>query len=122
MREAQVLPPELNHYTGRQRAMLEVIYERGGATAKEIYTELSDPPPCIHGLRTLLNRLISKGIITKRRSGRHSELVYVPRIADTSLKERAFQAIARQYFEGSTESALQALNSLAEEEQGEGLQ
>jgi predicted transcriptional regulator len=93
--------------------MMQVIYSRGGATVAEIRALISDPPPELAGLRTLLRRMADKGLIKTRRSGRHSELVYLPAASSRDVQLRAFDRLAKEHFRGSTHLAASMLSRLA---------
>lgn len=113
MRVSRSLPTELEMLGSRQRELIRVVYARGGATVREIHERIPDPPRSICGLRTLLNRMVRKGLLRTRRSGRHSELVYLPAASDSDVRLRAFDRIAKEYFRGSKYRAAEALDKLA---------
>lgn len=110
------LPFELDALAARQRDMIRVINITGGATIREIHARIPDPPPSICGLRTQLNRLVTRKLLRKRRSGRHSEILYLPAKSSGSAQRGAFERIAEDYFDGSTDSAVHELMKLAAEE------
>jgi hypothetical protein len=57
--------------------------------------------------------MVRKGLLRTRRSGRHSELVYLPAASDSDVRLRAFDRIAKEYFRGSKYRAAEALDKLA---------
>ena len=69
----------------------------GGATLREVHSAIPDPPASIYGIRTLLSRLVRKGLLRTRRSGRHSELLYVAVSERSDVKLQAFDRIAREH-------------------------
>jgi len=107
------LPAEFETLGARQRELVRIVYARGGATVREIHVMIPDPPRSMCGLRTLLNRMVRKGLLRTRRSGRHSELIYLPGATDMEVRLRAFDRIAKEYFRGSKYRAADALDKLA---------
>ncbi len=107
------LPAGFEPLGQRQRDLIRIVYGRGGATVREIHARIPDPPPTLCGIRTLLNRMVRKGLLRTRRSGRHSELVYLPALTDSDVRLRAFDRIAKEYFRGSKYRAADALDRLA---------
>lgn len=105
--------PDLERLSPRQRAMVEVIYTSAGATLREIHERIPDSPPSICGLRTQLNRLVRRGILTSRRSGHHSEVIYLPVGSWPELQRRALERIAAEQFHGSLKDAVHELMRLA---------
>jgi BlaI family penicillinase repressor len=115
-RVATLLPAEFDHLGSRQCDLMRAIYETGGATAREVHARIPDPPSSICGVRTLLNRLARRGLLRTRRSGRHSEMLYLPAVVNPEVQLRAFDRIVREYFRGSKARAVDALERLAANE------
>jgi predicted transcriptional regulator len=109
------LPDDLEGMHPRQRELLRVIYASGGATVREVHRRIPHPPSSICGVRTLLNRLVRKGFLRSRRSGRHSEVIYLPAHQDPDVWLRAFDRLARDHFGGSRTRAIASLSRLAAE-------
>ena len=107
------LPMEFEALGERQRELVQIVYMHGGATVREIHSRIPDPPPSPCGIRTLLNRMVRKGLLRARPSGRHSELLYLPVASNSDVRLRAFDHIARKYFRGSKSRAAEALQRLA---------
>jgi predicted transcriptional regulator len=103
----------LDDLAPRQREMARVIYARGGATVREIHALIPDPPESICGLRTLLNRMVLRGVLRKRSSGRHSEICYVLADPTPEVYFKAFNRIAIDHFGGSRTRAFGVLVRLA---------
>jgi len=112
------LPAELDLPPSRQRDLLLVIYASGGATLREIHARIEDPPPSHYGLRTLANRLIRRGLLKSRRSGRHSEVIYLINSDNPEVVMRTFNRVAKDHFGGSRSRAFQALLSIAQTSAG----
>jgi len=105
------LPPQVRDLHPRMREIATVVYLSGGATAKEVQERLDDPPT-IYGVRTLLNRLVRKGILSSRPSGRHTEVLYLPTIVKSELRHVALEQFLKRNFDGSVATALQTISRL----------
>lgn len=113
MRRTARVPADFSNFAPRQREILSVIYNLGGATAREIHKAIPDPPPSVCGIRTLLNRMIRKGHVKTRRSGRHNEIVYLIARSTDDVQLKAFRRVADEYFGGSKKRALATLLQIA---------
>ena len=116
MRRDHSLPAEIEAMHPRQRDLMRVIYFAGGATLREVHARIPDAPQSICGIRTLLNRLVRKGFLRVRRSGRHSEVIYLPAKSEPPVQLGAFERLARDHFGGSKARAIGALSRLATQE------
>ncbi|MFL6752121.1 MAG: BlaI/MecI/CopY family transcriptional regulator [Sphingomicrobium sp.] len=108
---SNILPPEVLALFPRMREIASVVYLSGGATAKEVHSRIEDGLT-IYGIRTLLNRLATKGIVRRRRSGRHTEVLYLPAIVTPELRQRVMRQFLERNFDGSVSSALQTISRL----------
>jgi predicted transcriptional regulator len=113
VRVSRTLPPEFESLGSRQRELFRLIYAQGGATVQELHDGIPDPPPSVRGLRTLLGRMVSRGLLRVRPSGRHRELLYLPGMATPDVRLCAFDRIAKEHFRGSKFRAADALEKLA---------
>jgi predicted transcriptional regulator len=114
-----VFPPEILRLYRREREVAELVYVRRQATAKQVQAELSDPlsSPAV---RSMLNRLVGKGILTRHRCEGNTEYTYEPAISYVSSRERAVRQLADDYFDGSlAEVAASILRLSREPGQGE---
>ena len=89
----------------RERQIMSIVYERGEASATEVWQELSDPPSRT-SVRTLLRILEEKGYLRHAKRGR--EFVYKPIQARLAAGQSAFQSVLRTFFDGSLEKAVAA--------------
>lgn len=103
---ARVVPAEVVRLAPRMRQIATAIYSRGGATVREIQADIVDPPS-VFALRTMIKRLEKKRIISSRRSGRHSEVLYLPAILNDGVRECALRSFVDREFDGSLQNALQ---------------
>ena len=113
MRVSKSLPEKFEALGERQRELIRIVYTRGGATVREVHARIPDPPPSRCGIRTLLNRMVRKGLLRTRPAGRHGELLYLPAASDPDVRLRAFDRIAKEHFRGSKYRAADALERLA---------
>lgn len=101
------LPREVERLFPRMREIARIVYLNGSATAREIQDAIEDPLT-LYGIRTMLNRLIRRGIIKSRKSGRHREIIYLPGILNDGIRELALARMIEHDFDGSCQTALQS--------------
>ena len=90
----------------RERQIMEVIYRKKVATAKEVLDEIHDPPG-YSTVRSFLTILEEKGFLKHERKGRR--YVYSPTISHRSAMRSTLQTVLRTYFNNSVEDAVSAL-------------
>jgi len=113
MRVSRTMPSQFEALGPRQRELMRLIYAQGGATSRELFERVPDPPATIYGLRTLLQRMVGRGMLRVRPSGRHRELIYLPVATSPDVRLCAFDRIAKEHFRGSKFRAAEALEKLA---------
>ena len=90
--------------SGRERQIMEIVYARKHATAKQVWTALADPPSHT-AVRTLVRILEEKGYLThKKREGR--EFVFQPTRPRGPVARSALRRVLDTFFDGSLEKAL----------------
>ena len=110
-REITDLPAQVRRLAAREREVASIVYRHGATTANEVMALLSIE--ISNGaVRSMLNRLVAKGILKRRMAGAGKTFAYVPGIAASSAVERDFQRLADDYFGGSVEQALNAIDLL----------
>lgn len=109
--DREALPPAVLKLFPRMRELASVVYLSGGATARDVQVSIADPLT-ICGVRTLLNRLVQRGILQRRRSGRHTEVLYLPAIVTPELRRTALIRFVDRNFDGSIVNALQTVSRL----------
>lgn len=93
----------------REREVAALIYRRGALTAKEVGSHI---PEVSHGaIRTMLGRLVRKGILKCRKSGYGKTLLYLPAIASADIVEIALKRVAEDFYQGSMLDAAAAIHS-----------
>lgn len=94
----------------REREIFEVLCSLEEGTASAVQAALTDPPSN-SAVRTLLGRLVAKGLIVHRTVDQ--TYVYSPAPAAAAAAETALQRIVRTFFDGSAASAATALLGMA---------
>lgn len=97
--------------TPREAAIMDILWERGTATAEDIRAKLSEP---LHDstVRTVLRVLIQKGHV-KRKDG-DDGIVYRPSTPRHVAQKKAMGQLLRQFFGGRAEDLV--LRMLDEEQ------
>ena len=94
------------HLSRRERQIMDVVYQRGRATAAEVLDALPDPPS-YSAVRALLRVLEEKGHLRHRRDG--ARYVFLPTVPRETARRSALARVVRTFFGGSTEAAVAAL-------------
>ena len=103
--------PPLARLAGREREVAEIVYASGrGISADEVRLALSDPLTS-SAVRSMLGRLVAKGLLTTRKTGK--KYLYLPAVADAEARERALLQLAQDYFAGSLAEAAMTMLALA---------
>jgi BlaI family transcriptional regulator, penicillinase repressor len=94
----------------RERQIMDILYQKGRATAAEIHEAIPDPPT-YSAVRAKLRVLEEKGHI------RHEEealrYVYLPVVARDSARKSALRHMVTTFFAGSVEETVAALLDLS---------
>ena len=90
----------------RERQILDILYERGRATAAEIQTALPDPPS-YSAIRALLRVLEEKGHIRHEEDG--PRYVFSPRIPRDRARRSALKHLLQTFFNDSAGDAVATL-------------
>lgn len=100
---------------GREREVAALIYERGLLTAVQVQQSLSArlANPTV---RATLNRLVSKGVLTRFQCGSQRALVYGPALNQFSARELELRQFADDFFAGSLGALAEAVAELFSEE------
>jgi predicted transcriptional regulator len=88
----------------REREVLEVIYDGGPASVAEVRDRLANPPG-YSAVRTMLTRLVAKGLLSYKRDGQR--YVYSPAKRET-VRKQALKRVIKTYFGGSLTQAVSA--------------
>ena len=90
----------------RERQIMDVIFERGKASAAEIAEKLPDPPS-YSAVRALLVILEKKGHLKHTTEG--TRFIYSPTYSRNEAGRSALQRIMQTFYEGSIEKVVAAL-------------
>jgi BlaI family penicillinase repressor len=98
--------PAPHDLSRRERQIMDVIYERGHATAAEVAEAIPDPPS-YSAVRALLRILEEKGFLRHEQQG--LRYVFLPTVRRTAARRTALRSVVRTFFAGSVEQAVAAL-------------
>ena len=90
----------------REREIVDLLYRAGECTVAELRAQL---PDALSGsaLRTMLARLESKGLVTRRRT--ETGWLYAPAVPQEQAKESMLKHLVRTFFNDSPASAARVL-------------
>lgn len=94
-----------------EREIALLVYQLGGCTAKEVQDRL-DKRVTNATVRTVLRRLMKKGIVSRRSAGHYKTFVYVPAITTEYVRQSAILHLAQQHFAGSLPRLAATLDEL----------
>ena len=112
------LPASVLNLASREREVATIVYERGAATARAVEAALSVRITNAAICRSMLQRLVAKGVLTREfgARGRRLSAVYMPAVTLDHVKDDAIETICRRYFDGSLLNvAIRVLDLLAEQ-------
>jgi BlaI family penicillinase repressor len=95
----------------REREIMDIIYERGRATAAEVMERL-DEAPSYSAVRALLRILEEKGELRHEQQGQR--YVFLPRLTREKAKRSALKRMLQVFFDGSTEAAMATLLDISQ--------
>jgi len=98
--------PDHRDLSRRERQILDILYQRGQATAAEVQSALPEPPS-YSAVRALLRILEEKGHVRHEQDG--PRYVYVPTVARDNAQRSAMRHLLQTFFDGSAEQAISAL-------------
>lgn len=94
-----------------EREVALLVYQLGGCTAKEVQDRL-DKQVTNATVRTMLRRLMKKGIVNRRLAGKYKTFLYVPAITTEFVRQSAILHLAQQHFSGSLPRLAATLHEL----------
>jgi predicted transcriptional regulator len=94
----------------RERQIMDILYQRGQATAAEVLQDLPDPPS-YSAVRAKLRILEEKGHLKHTQQG--AAYIYLPTVPRARARRSALQRLVQTFFDGSTEQAVAALLDLS---------
>ena len=103
------LPPEVDQLSWREREIASTVYFLRAATASDVRDNLSTSLANA-SVRSMLNRLVAKGILKRTLSGK--AFVYLPALTSSDSRALALKRFADDYFSGSVQQAASAMRRL----------
>jgi BlaI family transcriptional regulator, penicillinase repressor len=100
------MPPKHSALSRRERQIMDIVYNRGEATAADVQAALPDAPG-YSSVRTLLRILEDKGHLRHREDG--PRYVYLPTQSRQKASRSALQRVVETFFDGSLSGAVAAL-------------
>lgn len=94
-----------------EREVALLVYQLGGCTAKQVQ-ERMDKRVTNATVRTMLRRLMKKGIVSRRSAGQYKTFLYVPAITTEYVRQSAILHLAQQHFAGSLPRLAATLDEL----------
>ena len=99
----------------RERQIMDIIYQRGQATAAEVLENLPNPPG-YSAVRAMLRLLEEKGYLKHEQDG--PRYLFKPTLARGKARKSAMKQMLETFFDGSTEQAVAALLNLSKSKLG----
>lgn len=90
----------------RERAIMDILFRRGRASAEEVMHDLSGEPS-YSTVRTQLRVLEEKGQVRHVEEGRR--FIYLPAVARSAARKVALRHVIETFFDGSVERVVAAL-------------
>jgi predicted transcriptional regulator len=106
---ARELPRAVRQLAPRERQLAALIYRKGALTAREAGAHISGVSN--GAIRTMLGRLVRKGILKCRHSGYGKTLLYLPALASDDIVEIALKRVAEDFYQGSVLDAAAAIQA-----------
>ena len=94
----------------RERQIMDVLYERGRATAAEILAALPDPPS-YSSIRALIKVLEDKGHVKHQEDG--PRYVFTPSVPRSKARRNAVKHLLQTFFDDSAGEAVASLLGLS---------
>jgi predicted transcriptional regulator len=105
--------PVSHNLSRRERQIMEVIYELGEASAKDVQARLPDAPG-YSAIRATMNKLEDKAFLSHREQD--LKYIYFPTIEHDQARSTALQRLLKTFFSGSAKQAMSTLLDLSLDE------
>src|ERR1700757_1495834 len=93
-------------FSRRERQIMDILYQRGRASAQQILEALPDPPT-YSAVRAKLRVLEEKGHVRHEEESLH--YVYLPTLPRETARHSAMNHLVATFFEGSVEQGVAGL-------------
>ena len=100
--------PSPSQLSRRERQIMDIVYELGEASAKDMEAHLPNPPG-YSAIRATMSKLETKGFLAHRE--RDLKYIYYPLIDHQQARESALQRL-KTFFDGSASQAMSTLLDL----------
>ena len=90
----------------RERQIMDILYQRGCASAAEVRESMADPPS-YSAVRALLRLLEGKGHLRHEQEGK--KYIFVPKLARQKAQGFALSNVVRTFFDGSIADTVASL-------------
>ncbi len=100
---------ELPRLSRREREVMDIVHELGGATAAQIRERMT-APPTDSAVRSVLRILVDKGHLASEYDG--PRYVYSPTVPARRARISAMRHVVKTFFGGSVEGAVASLLQL----------
>ena len=117
--QAEAYPPDVWRLFPREREIALVVYDGGPMTANEVLASLSSALTNA-ALRSMLNRLVRKGILTRQLLGIGRVYVYAPAVTASSARKSALEQFAEDFHAGSLNDLADAIAHMLALERAQG--
>lgn len=100
--------PKIKEYgfSKREKQIMDYIYQKGSASAKEVLENIYDPPSN-SAIRTLLRILVDKGHLKYEKIG--IKYIFSASKSVTKVKKNAFKELLNTYYKNSMQEAFLTL-------------
>jgi len=99
-----------SQFSRRERQIMDVIYQRGKATAAEVMENMPNPPS-YSAVRAMLRLLEDKGVVKHEQDG--PRYVFFPTVSRDKARQSAMRQLLRTFFDDSAEQAVAALLNMS---------
>ena len=90
----------------REREIMDILFELGEVSAREILDQMSEPPG-YSAIRAMLAKLVQKGSVQFRQDC--NRYLYSPTVARAQARESALKHLVKTFFDNSPALAANAL-------------
>ena len=105
--------PKTDHLSRRERQVMDVVFELGEVTAREVQQRLPNAPS-YSAVRAVLTRLVDQGHLRYREAG--PRYVYKPAEQRARIRTAALRKTIDTFFDGSAANAINALLGISASE------
>jgi predicted transcriptional regulator len=105
--------PVSQNLSRRERQIMEIIYELGEASAKDVEARMPNAPS-YSAIRATMNKLEEKAFLSHREQD--LKYIYFPTIEHDQARSTALQRLLKTFFSGSAKQAMSTLLDLSLDE------